>query len=499
VSVQSTIRFAPGSSHGLRRVGLLLAIAAAFLLLMVGGPAAQGAEPNPEPVAQTQGQEPEQSEPVALTPQPDEDAVTLSFGEGREMETLKVLLVAPSPLTEPPTVIASDFHTSDGVPFSGKLTPEATLADSRTVRVTVKVDPESAKSGDYSGRLLLHGAGIVDTDIAATVKLAAIGWSSTVAWIVAIVALGLGLAIGLAMKWLGDTGTKLQDLAARVDVVQAAVKGLKAVPAMALAQIREVREHIANGNVAKAELAFKSLEEHSSELVRVSWLLGSLEAELRRQEQLIGAAGGAWASRRGELAEIVHHEQEEIEELREHAWPDPASGNDARTTWANQVQGFSGFLARLSNPAFAAISGLDEVVSLYLNGEFDKAEEKWKVLTPDSTAAPGGSTEAMQLLAGGAALTRYLAEPPAEAVAATEAGPVKSSKSWIVEHAAMLLQVGLGIGLLVVGLVTVFDPDTMFHGSAGADILALFSWGFASGLTGATVADLAGKLTPASS
>lgn len=435
---------------------------------------------------------------AVLTLQPEGETATLNFGEERGTRRERVLLLSSSPLAQAPRVIASDLKTSADSLFPGRLAAQAKLADPRTVVVAISVAPGDAEAGDYSGRLLLHGPGIANTSIPLTVKLTATGWSRFWSWLVAIVALGGGLFVGMAMKWLSDTGTKLQDLAARLDVMQRAVEGLRAVPAQALVQIRAVREHIANGNAAKAETAFKPLEEHSSELVRVSWLLGSLGAELRRQEQLLGTVSGGWAQRRDELSGVIHAEQRRVEEQREGAWPDPAAGSAARTELARQVQGFSGFLARLSNPAFAAKAELDAVVSHYLAGEFEQAKKEWKALSGAAEAAPGESVKAMQVLAEGAPLADYLSEPPPEVVAGPEAGLMERRGNWAVEHADLLLRAGLGVGLLVVGLATVFHPDAMFHGAQGADILALFSWGLASGITSGTITDLAGKLSPKS-
>lgn len=426
---------------------------------------------------------------MALTPRSGDDSVTINFDESREEQKAHLLYTAASPITKKPRVIRSDLRTDDGVAFKGMFTSDVQVDDQRTVEVTVTITPEGAEPGDYHGQVLIRGPETQDAASALTVKLGETGWPSAWAWIVACVTLAVGLGLGLLAKWLGDVGVKLQELVSRVRVFDAAIAGAEPLPATVRARIRQVSEYIAAGDVQRAEETFKPLEEKAAALIDLADLMATLESEVKRQEEFV-AGLSVEQPRREELERILVREQRKIEEALREAWPEIGDGHDARKQLADQIDDLGAFLGKLKDSTFAAKDEVQEAIDLYVDGDFETAHEKWASLE----AKTRETVQALQVLGLGMRTAERF--PNDLAPSPAPGGP--SARNFLRRHATLLLQIGIGIGLLVVGLVTVFEPATMFHGAWGSDVVALLAWGLAAGLAGTTIGVLPEKLSTAS-
>lgn len=494
----------------------LLALCGLAFCVAVGGAKAQSTPPpassSPSNASTNSGTS--AASPVALTAEPGDEARTLDFGENRDPETMHLSFAAASALSSPPKVVVSDLRTSDGKLFTGSLDATTSLPDPRTLVVALTIDPKDAASGDYAGSVVVRGSAVSDARSSLTVKLAAIGWSDGAAWFVAILSLGLGAAIGLFLKWLGDTGAKLQDLLGQYKVLEAATASIGALPSLFQAQMVMVQQYLAQGKAADAETALTTLKQGTSALIKAGGVLDAMKNAIEQQSKTIENWTDLEARDRGLLNRVVAIETDQLSDLISDAWPEPDSGADARKKLAGEIQDFSSFLAAFAQATDRA--RLQPALALFVESDFDKAAESWHGIPTPAGAAGGGD-------AGGAAPgvpEAPAAETPqiqslmisgdvpvalAETIEETPASPSQGTSATlrfrdrVTAHAALLLQIGTAVVLVVVGLVTVFHPETMFRGQASKDILALLAWGLAAGLTGASLTDLAGKISSGSS
>lgn len=116
---------------------------------------------------------------------------------------------------------------------------------------------------------------------------------------------------------------------------------------------------------------------------------------------------------------------------------------------------------------------------MYSRGEFAAAKAKWSEPIAADAAAPSP-------------------QEPAPVVSA-DAGWATKIKWWAIRHSPALVGVLIALGVIVVGLQTVFDPKTMFLEDDFRDGLSLIAWGFGSALVGLTTTELASKVMPKSS
>jgi len=450
---------------------------------------------------------------VALTTEPGDEARTIDFGESRDRETIHLSFAAASPLSSPPRVVMSDLRTGDGKLFTGSVDATTSLLDPRTLVVALTIDPKAAASGEYSGSVVVRGSAVSDARSSLTVKLAAIGWPDSAAWFVAILALGIGAAIGLFLKWLGDTGAKLQDLLGQYKVLKAATASIGALPSLFQAQMVMVQQYLAQGKAADAETALATLKQGTSALIKAGGVLDAMKNAIEQQSKTIETWTDLEARDRGLLNRVVAIETDQVTNLISDAWPEPDSGAEGRKKLAGELQDFSSFLAAFAQTTDRA--RLQPALTLFVESDFDKAAESWHGIPTPAAAgggdaagaapgvpeAPAAETPQIQSLMISGDVPVTLAERIEETPASPSQGTSAKLRfrDRVTAHAALLLQIGTAVVLVIVGLVTVFHPETMFRDQAGKDILALLAWGLAAGLTGASLTDLAGKVSSGSS
>lgn len=451
-------------------IAVVAGVAAAGVAAAQGGGSDPGSNSGKSPSTP-----PTTSAPAKLTAR-DADTVKRDFGEDRGAQTVTLSYDADHALTNAPAVSAGDAHTDKGRPFHGTVSATAQLVGGNAVNVPVTLDPaDDARPDAYTIPLALRGPEIANKNGSLVVTLSRAP-PLAVAWILALIALAIGIGAGGLLKWLADTGSKLHDLLAANERITAQLRGASPLPAALTDALTAARLRLMEGDTAGADTAFKALADGVAKLLPVLRSVNALGASLSAQEQLIRSMG-ADADTTSQLETAVDRERDRLMELRDQAWPDPAAIGDDLTTVTGKVNGFTAFLAAhqtADSRSDGNAQAFHDAVSRYAHGELDEAP-------PADAAARRAVAE---VRAPGEGLGRRLRLPKPRFV---------PGALWLGANAPFIVGFLTAVGLALVGLATVFKPNTMFLTNDAADFLLLLLWGFGSALAGITVTDLAGK------
>ena len=396
------------------------------------------------------------------------------FGESRANKVLTLVYNASEAVSSPPSVVLSDAKGKEGL-FDGSLSAAAEVVGEGIVKVNVTVEPGSVSPGSYGSEVLLRGGGIQSTNTPLVLEFSR-SPSEAAAAIIAIALLIVGVALGGLLRWLSGSGTKLRLLSARYEQLSGSFEGDEWTPLALKRALAEVRVWLGMGEVESAEERLNAVANQAEAVLSVMQLLVTLKDKVDDATARVGKlSGGVEASAATRLQEALGRQREWLEQIREKAYPDPDGEKDSREEEAGWISEFEAFLAEYEDPAKRQ-GKWDDALTRYSQGEFATAKATWSEPIAADVAAPSPQT-------------------PAPVVPA-EAGWAAKVKWWAIRHSPALVGVLIALGVVMVGLQTVFDPKTMFLEDDFRDGLSLIAWGFGSALVGLTTTELASKVMP---
>jgi hypothetical protein len=440
--------------------------------------------------------------PVPLAPDQGNVNKTINFGDDRGKKTIRFSFTAMPPentaLTQPPGAYISDLQTSDGTQFNGTVRATPTLGDDkRSIIVTVNVDPAKTRAGDYSGDLLLRGPEVTDARAQLTTKLHALPWpggKEAYAWLLALGLLLGGALMGWFAQWLAGPGTRLRDLVNRFEIVSSLARPLTPVPPAFETAVLQAGTQLAHRQLDAAETSITALEEKTPVVLRVSALAKALAALLAGQLETIRRISGLTAPERAELEQVVAQEDAVRADLLDDGWPEPTTALTTAKEKLPHLRNASSFLVLFSDPVNRAKPEFQDALRLYLDQDYGAAEAKWKSVS-GTQAQNAAAAEAVPAVVVGEMEEAGAFEPPTTP-ARVGGGAGFSPSLWAARHAPLFAGLMIVLGFGVAGLATIFDAGETFRTHAGSDAVKLFVWGLAAGLTGVTVNQLSGRLTP---
>jgi hypothetical protein len=417
---------------------------------------------------------------VSLMPDAGQDARTLNLGESRDPATVNIRFVAASKLPATPEADLSDVQTSDGRELDATLpTPKVSLKQGgRTADVAVEVTPgKAAQAGSYVTQLLLRAPGVTDARSNLTVTLSDKPVAAAAFWATLLLLFGAGL--GLLARWIAGTASTLKALEDRLATVEASVQGHDPLPIVFRTKLIQVRTQLAYENAGDAENTLKNDLEgpKTTAAIDVADKAQALGRKISEQQSTIAVLPELESANRGKLEQVLAREREWIDAMVQATDYDSTAQSTERANRLSDAQRFSAFLPYYHDKDKR--SALAEALEAFAAGEFGDAEKKWR----DATGAPGAE-EAL-----GAA-------PPQVTPQIAVGSPGQDLSRWLIRHAPLLAQAFTALGLVILGLFTVYDPSTTFRGGNGfLDAVTLFAWGLGSALAGGGISDITGKLT----
>jgi hypothetical protein len=411
---------------------------------------------------------------------PHELSVKRSLGENREPRTIRLQFQASETVANVPSVVVSDTRGPGGEAFTGTVTATAQLISNQTVTVDVMVDPMPRDLGDFTTDVSVRGGDVEAADVPLTVTLTR-NPTRTGAWVLAIVALVLGILAGLALRWVSGTGSKLRDLLGRHEVVLGSLRGLRHRPTGLERDLGTVRRLLAQGDVTRAEAAIQTLEQRIAATLPALDALDVAAARVDEHERGVAGLPGLDAAGRRALLDVVAVERRALADAVREAYPDPEPGKATRLARVQGIAQFSAFLDSYADPA-QRDGDMAAALDLYRTDQFTAAYAKWSAVGPAAAAASKRAP----------ALDDKEAEMPLPA-----AGRTSGLLWWAARHAPTLFGLLGAVALVILGLQTVFDVDTMFMTDDVENFLTLIAWGLGSALVGLTTTELASKLAPA--
>jgi hypothetical protein len=397
------------------------------------------------------------------------------LGESRSNKVLTLVYSASEPVSSPPSVALSDAKGEDGL-FDGSLSAAAEVVGEGIVKVNVTVEPGSASPGTYTSEVLLRGGKIENTSTPLVLVFSRCP-SELGAVLIAIVLLITGVGLGCLLKWLSGSGTKLRLLLARYEQLSTSFEGDDWTPHALKRALAEIRVWLGMGEADSAEEKLNAVAEKAEAVLAVMQLLGSLKAKIDDTAARVEKLQGLDSSAEAHLKDAIKLERDWLEQMREEAYPKPEDGKESREEKAGWIAEFGAFFGEYEDPA-KRDGKWNEALTMYSRGEFAAAKGKWS--EPGAAAAAEPTTE----------------EPSLTPVDASFGNKVKW---WAIRHSPALAGLLIALGIVVVGLQTVFDPKTMFLEDGFRDGLSLIAWGFGSALVGLTTTELASKVMPKSS
>jgi hypothetical protein len=433
------------------------------------------------------------------------------FGSSRAPQT-RVLVYAVQPqlpngqrIHVQPVDFVSGGHV---IPARNTKIGKRFISRRRMFRVVVRVDPGGAAPGAYAAELPISAAGRVLEKAELSAKVRDRLGSENRTIFLAFLAILLGAAGGAVLKWLADSGSKLQALHNRYDRVLT-VLGTTRLPTGLRQQLLAVQTSLDALSAEEAEKQLAPIESHLDSIVRLGvqyTALNSAADEQLREVEQINDNRDTW-----QLRAIVRGEKQELAQSLEDAWPDPATGQARLATAARGIQLFSHFLGAFNTDDSARRDALRKAIPLFRDGKFDEAE---KVMTKESGAASvppkAELTEVLKQI--GVQAT----ETTASALTAKLVGLVRGSTTADVETPpapsataqrprGVLQRVGrrfirrsgfvsgsiIAFVVALVGLSVLYFPDETFGGAE--DWLTLILWGFGVQLAGFSLAQLGGR------
>jgi hypothetical protein len=412
--------------------------------------------------------------------------LTRSFGENREKRTITMIFNASASVTSPPIVVLTDAQDGENL-FPGTLSATAEVLGDTIIRVPITVDPGKTSSGTYTTEVLLRGKEIVNKN--AKLKLVfKRSPSESLAWVLAFLALALGVALGGLLRWLSTTGTELRSLVGRYELQMALIAGSEWTPAALESALLEVSRLLAKGEVASAETKLTAIESDLPATLSAMNAISSLAKTVGQGEARIREMQGLDADGLRSLLDITDTERQWLAKTSEEAYPETDADKAYRTQHAAWIEEFDLFLKQYADPDKRGGVWAD-ALNLYGSGDFPDAGAKWKTAL--------ASQETLRTTVTGPDLPAAFQEGGNDSDAGSSWG--SKTKWFAVRHTPTLIGLLFAFGLILVGLRTVFDVKTMFLTDDVTDFFTLMAWGFASGLVGLTTTELATKAMPAAS
>jgi hypothetical protein len=414
--------------------------------------------------------------------------VERSYGEDRGSHTITLVYDSDRALSSLPTVVLPEPSPGQGdKAWKGQTSATGELIGTSAVKVTIALDPEDSVRGTYDTHLKLIGDAIKGASTQVDVTFTRSPCDALV-WLWAVVALILGVGLGGLLRWLAETGTTMRAL---LDQYEIAVGSLPRDPAKRpselVSELRLARQQLVQGDSAGAEARLKAINDKLPAALHVFGIVSGWESKLSAQETRIRKASIPRAEQLL-LQGVIAIERGWLPETAQAAYPSPDEHKDQRDKRDGYIGKFGAFIDHYV--AQENRSGKwAKALGLYLEGEdeFDRADEAWH----EAPAATAASSLLQEESKTGEARTGDGDEDEG-----APAGRLAGFKWMLFRHAPAFVGVLTALGLVIVGLITVFKVDSMFLTNDIGDFLTLLAWGFGSATVGITTAQLAGKLAP---
>ncbi len=417
--------------------------------------------------------------PVKIEVDPGQQAPVLNLGDKRDDSQLTIRFLAEGQLPGKPTPSILPFQTTEGSVLAAKVKASTWLVQGgETVLVKVSFgDLGSAQAGSYTSSILLRGGGASAARAPLTVKLEPTPVSHANLW--AVILLLAGALVGLIGRWVAGAAVKVHGLRDRLAVVEAQVSGLDALPAAYVAKLSALRIQLAQESTSGAEETLAEVEKLTPAAVQVADAVNSMNSAILAHEAQIAAMPDPTDDYKEKLQQVLTSEKEVVENVLREPEFDGADAAQARSGFLDGMRKVRVFLANFASPALRG--KLEPALAFFMKAEFDEGDKK----AGEVLDAPAPLTVDMPLMADAAL------EPPQ--VPAPEKD--RSLRGWAIRNASTIAAGFTAVALVIVGLFSVYHPDSTFRTEAFMDAVSLFAWGLGSAAAGIGLAELTGKLT----
>ena len=160
-------------------------------------------------------------------------------------------------------------------------------AQGRLLRIVVRVDPGETAPGEYTGQLPIAVAGRVVETVELNAKFRSLIWRDWFTTCLALGAILVGASAGAILKWLSNTGAKLQALESRYQRVMALL-GSSRLPSSLQQRLVSIQTSLAAQDAAQAEAQLAQVvDSHLDAVVRIGADFERHAARLEAQRRKI--------------------------------------------------------------------------------------------------------------------------------------------------------------------------------------------------------------------
>ncbi len=432
---------------------------------------------------------------IKLTPRA--DSVPFAFGSDRNSQTKDIPLEAPAPIpseqfSQLKAAPEGDLATSDqtvSLPQSvvtPSLSPDPAFADVIHLKVTVNLSStDRFKSGEFTGRVRVAGAGFDSQDIPLVVTL-----RSGPAWW----ALGLlivGVAFGYLYKWNAEVGKKVSPLDRRYRILRRKLLPGGSLPPRLSEEMQDIDFALgswdvdtATGKINEVDAGFDSVMDDLRSVAEIETEIAAHRAFLKNH---VDAAGPG--------PSIPDLEAVRLRRLAEDVWPKP---NDAQAPLAKLYEQ----VVMVSFMMNTDPSKYGDALMLYAQDRFDEGFDKAKSIA----SGEHPTTAALMARTFGAPLTVLASAKQSDSLREWIGGRWQTFlaffrqtpgrwgriKRWSAERfLPLLLGVAAAVAIGLVGWSSQYLKKPTFGAAGFGDWLALFLWGFAAGFSGKALSEYA--------
>jgi hypothetical protein len=370
------------------------------------------------------------------------------------------------------------------------------------LRLVVRVDPNVASPGEYKGVLPIIAGGRVLEKVELTAKVRSQVVSAWWTDVLAAALILLGAAAGALLKWLSETGARLQALENRYERVLAVIgpsrlpKGLRGL----LVSIQQALDAL---DAAHAERQLAQVESQLDAVILAISDVERLSALIAIERRKIDRLSDQDVDR---LLGITDSLVQKLDEALDRSWPDPAKHVEDRATLVDEIRLFTAFLAAFSDTGDR--DALRPVIGDFERGDMTAARKRMEnvaAVEPGLLVIPAsreGLIAAGALVAVGTGVQlarrwgrRRRQEPsavPGDLAAGAEPPRRRGAVArFAVRYTGSIAGAIIAVAVTLVGLTLLYFPNETF-GSA-LDWLTLILWGFGVQLGGFSLAQLGGR------
>ena len=408
---------------------------------------------------------------------PTQPSPTVDFGDGRKLTYLTVRFLAENELKNAPQVSLTPFQTSDGEILKGEVTGTAELIqENRTVRVKLTFDAlDDAAAGTYTSGMLLRGQGLADARATITAKLDPKPVCG--AALIAIALLLAGAGLGLLGRYIINVGLKLREQQERHVVVETHLGNAAPLPEIYHGKLAALRIQLARGNADSSEATLKEMENKAAAAVQAANDVGTMRGIVAAQEARL--EDPSLAALRSRFALVFDAERALIDAAIKSPSFEEEEAVKQRGLQSAEMRLVSSFIENYVDADDATRYKLAPALEYFKKGEFKVGDEKAKELL-EQEGALGAAVED---------------QPDPTPAPTPNSVTTKTWRDFLVHHSPTVAAGFTALALVILGLFTLYDPDSTFRTDGFLEGVGLFAWGLGSAAAGTGLAELTGKLT----